>query len=187
MSGTIDSTVSDSGEDMRKTIKGGSYLLLPNSDENACFGCSRRNPSGLEMEFYTNEKRDVVVSWYSVPGRFSGWGDVVHGGIVSTILDEAMGWACIALAKRLFLSKSIAVEFLRPVRTGKEIRVEGGIREIVSEREAVMQGWIYDSRDEVSAKASSIVSLFTVETARKTGAIGEELLRSLEATWSAET
>jgi uncharacterized protein (TIGR00369 family) len=170
---------------MWKTVKGDSYLLLPNSEKNSCFGCSPRNPSGLEMEFYTNEGRDSVVSWYSVHDRFCGWGDVVHGGIVSTILDEAMGWACIALVRKLLLSKSIAVDFLRPVRSGKEIRVEGSVREIVSDREAVMQGCIYDDHDEICARASSIVSLFTLDAARKTGTIDEELLRSFERTMNA--
>jgi uncharacterized protein (TIGR00369 family) len=165
---------------MRKTVKGEDHLLLPNSEKNICFGCSPGNPSGLKMEFYANEARDLVVSWYSVPDCFCGWGDVVHGGIVCTILDEAMGWACLALARRLLLSKSIAVDFLRPVRSGQEIRVEGSVREMISDREAVMQGCIYDDRDEICARASSIVSLFTLDAARKTGTIDEELLRSLE-------
>ena len=165
---------------MQKIFRGEKYLLLPNSEGNICFGCGPSNPSGLKMEFYTNEKRDLVVSWYSAPDRFCGWGDVLHGGIVSTILDEAMGWACLALARRLLLSKSIAVDFLRPVRSGQEIRVEGSVREIVSDREGVMQARIYDEHDGVCARASSIVSLFTLDAARRIGTIDEELLCSLE-------
>lgn len=170
---------------MWKTVEGDRYLLLPNSEKNSCFGCSPKNPSGLEMEFYTNESRDRVVSWYSVPDRFCGWGDVVHGGIVSTILDEAMGWACIALVRRLLLSKAIEVDFLKPVRSGRKIRVEGSVREIVNDREAVMQGCIRDDRDEICARAYSIVSLFTLDAAREAGTIDEELLRSFERTMNA--
>lgn len=165
---------------MQKIFRGENYVLLPNSETNICFGCSQSNPSGLKMEFYANENRDRVVSWYSAPDRFCGWGDVLHGGIVSTILDEAMGWACLALARRLLLSKSIAVDFLRPVRSGQEIRVEGSVREMVSDREAVMQARIYDDHEGVCARASSVVSLFTLDAVRKMGTIDEELLRSLE-------
>ena len=165
---------------MWKTIEGSRYLLLPNSEKSSCFGCSPNNPYGLQMEFYTNEDGDLVVSWYSVPERFCGWGDVVHGGVVSTILDEAMGWACITLVRKLLLSKTIEVDFLRPVRSGKEIRVEGSVCEIVNDREAVMQGCIYDDRNEACARAYSIVSLFTLDAARRSGTIDEALLRSFE-------
>ena len=43
-----------------------------------------------------------------------------------------------------------------------------------------MQGCIQDDHDEICARASSTVSLFTLDAARKTGTIDEELLRSLE-------
>jgi len=137
------------------------------------------------MEFYTNEGRDSVVCWYSVPDRFCGWGDVVHGGVVSTILDEAMGWACIVLVRKLLLTKSMEVDFLRPVRSGKPIRVEGSVCEIVNDREAVMHGCIYDDHDETCARAYSIVSLFTLDVARMSGTIDEELLRSFERAMNA--
>ena len=65
-------------------------------------------------------------------------------------------------------------------RSGQQIRVEGSVREIVSDRRAVMQGCIQDDHDEICARASSTVSLFTLDAARKTGTIDEELLRSLE-------
>ena len=111
--------------------------------------------------------------------------DVVHGGVVSTILDEAMGWACIVLVRRLLLTKSMEVDFLRPVRSGKPIRVEGSVREIGGDREAVMHGCIYDDHGEICARAYSIVSLFTLDVARKSGTIDEELLRSFERAMNA--
>ena len=40
-------------------------LLLPNDENHNCFGCSPKNASGLKMEFYTNEEKDSVFSWFS--------------------------------------------------------------------------------------------------------------------------
>jgi uncharacterized protein (TIGR00369 family) len=158
------------------------YTLLPNSDFHNCFGCSSRNASGMHMKFYVNEKMDSVVSWYSVPDHLCGWGDMVHGGIVSTMLDEAMGWACIAILRKFFLSKNIAVDFIKPVFIGKELRVEGNVLKINSEREAVMQGLIFNDNNEICVKSSSVVSLFTLEAIKKMGVIDDKILSYFEQT-----
>jgi hypothetical protein len=103
----------------------------------------------------------------------------VHGGIISTMLDEAMGWGALVLLRKIVLSKSISVEFFRPVFIGREIRAEGSVLEVVNEREAVMQGCIYDG-DELCARSSSIYSLYTVGYIRKLGVVDEEMLNELD-------
>jgi len=165
---------------MSKIENRDNYILLPNSEDHNCFGCSPKNPSGMYMKFYTNEKRDSVLSWYSVPAHFCGWGDVVHGGIVSTILDEAMGWASLVILRKLFLSKTMAVDFLKPVLIGKELRAVGNVLKINSEREAVVQGCIYNDSSEICARSSSVISLFTLEAVREMGIMDEKMLRSIE-------
>ena len=155
------------------------YFLLPSGDKHNCFGCSPKNESGLHMEFYLNGQQDAVVSWLSVPDHLCGWGNIVHGGIISTMLDEAMGWAGLILLRKLVLSKSISVKFFRPVFIGKEIRVVGKVLEAGKGREAVMQGCIYDG-DELCARASSTYSLFTVDYIRKLGVVDESMLNELD-------
>ena len=156
------------------------YMLLPNSEDHNCFGCSPGNSTGLQMKFYINEKRDMAVSWLSVPEHLCGWANVVHGGIISTILDEAMGWAALAILKKLVLSRSISVDYMKPVFIGQEIRAEGSVREVESERKGVMQACIYDESDEILAKSSSAVSLFTLESIKEMGVLDEKLLAGLE-------
>ena len=160
------------------------YFLLPAGESHNCFGCSPKNESGLHMEFYLNQGQDAVVSWLSVPEHFCGWGNIVHGGIISTMLDEAMGWAALVLLRKLVLSKSISVEFFRPVFIGKEIKVEGNVLEVGNDREAVMQGCIYDG-DELCARSSSAYSLFTIEYIKKLGVVEEKMLNELDMLLSA--
>jgi len=169
---------------MSKIKKRENCILLPNKGNHNCFGCSPKNPSGMSMEFYTNEKRDSVLSWYSIPDHFCGWGNVVHGGIVSTLLDEAMGWACITILQNFFLSKSITVDFFKPVLIGKEIRVEGNVLKVNDERETVLQGFIYNDENDICAKSSSIVSLFTLDFVRKMGVLDEGMLSYFEQSWN---
>ncbi|MFC1884110.1 PaaI family thioesterase [Thermodesulfobacteriota bacterium] len=168
---------------MTESAQRDNCIQLPNFDIHNCFGCSPRNAKGMHMEFYLNEKKDTVISWYSVPEHLCGWANVVHGGIVSTMLDEAMGWACVALLKKMLLSKSIAVDFYKPIMTEEEIKVAGSVLKIKSEREAVLKGIIFDRHDKICAQSTSVVSLFSMEDIRKLGVMDEEMINKLERSW----
>jgi len=156
------------------------YITLPKNNEPNCFGCSTKNPFGLKMDFYTNRSVDVVVSWFSVPTNYCGWGTLVHGGIISTMLDEAMGWGALVILGKLVLSRSITIEFKRPVPADTEIRIEAGVKDVTGERKGVMQGSIYGSNDVLCARASSEVSLFTLDYVKGIGVLDEAMTDSLE-------
>jgi acyl-coenzyme A thioesterase PaaI-like protein len=164
---------------MSGTEKKQKYIPLPVAENHNCFGCSPKNESGLHMEFSVNEKRDIVASWLSVPNHLCGWGNIVHGGIISTMLDEAMGWAALVLLGKFVLSKNISVEFFKPIFVGKDIRVEGSVLEVRSDREGTMQGSIYDGAD-LCAKSSSVCSLFTLDYIKKMGVADDNMLSDLE-------
>ena len=102
-------------------------------------------------------------------------------GMVSTILDEAMGWASVVILKKFILTKKMTIDFLRPVFIGQEISVMGQLLNIMNEREAEVQGIIYDTNRELSAKSSSIVSLFTLEEIRKMKIFEDSLLNGIES------
>jgi acyl-coenzyme A thioesterase PaaI-like protein len=61
---------------------------LPNS--SYCFVCGLENPHGLKLTFYQDGPASVICQ-YTVPDRFQGYPGVVHGGIVTSIMDEALG------------------------------------------------------------------------------------------------
>ena len=100
---------------------------LPNSRNHNCFGCSPVNPSGLQMRFFTDGR--AVYSRVKVPEHLCGWSNIVHGGVLTTILDEVMSWSAITLLKRIALTRGIAVEFIKPVQVGGELKAEGRVRE----------------------------------------------------------
>jgi hypothetical protein len=90
----------------------------------------------------------------------------------------------VVILKKLVVSKSITVDFIKPVLIGKEIRVEGNVSKINSEREAVLQGCIYydNSYDNsaICARSSSLVSLFSSESISKMGFIDQKMLSDME-------
>ena len=135
------------------------YTLLPNRTDHKCFGCGPANPAGLQMQFYTNG--ETVASWITVPPHLCGWSNLAHGGILFTALDEIMGRTMIYLLQRFVLTKSITIEYLKPVPLGREFKVEGRILEVRSEREAAAEGIITNDEGEICTRATGLWATFT--------------------------
>ena len=79
------------------------------------------------MKFYTNEA--AVYSKLIVPDHLCGWNNLVHGGVLTTIMDEIMSWAAIYLLQQVPMTKSIRVDFLKPVYVGNSLKAEGTVLE----------------------------------------------------------
>ncbi len=58
------------------------------ADDRYCLCCGEKNPIGLKMKFRYDGSR--LLSEAIVPKSFQGFADVVHGGILGTLLDEVM-------------------------------------------------------------------------------------------------
>ncbi|MBV8203677.1 MAG: PaaI family thioesterase [Candidatus Eremiobacteraeota bacterium] len=67
-------------------------------DDRRCFACGPENAEGMQLRFQYGDGTASAV-WRPSP-RFSGWTSMVHGGIVATLLDEAMAHAAIAAGVR---------------------------------------------------------------------------------------
>ena len=92
--------------------------------DHGCFGCGEQNPCGLRLAFATTEE-GVRASFTPRP-QDQGFLGVVHGGIVSTLLDEAMAWA--AFGRSLWaVTGKLDVRFRRPVEVGVEVVVSGSV------------------------------------------------------------
>ncbi len=153
------------------------YVYLPNSEANKCFGCGPANPCGLKMEFYTDRKS--IVSWLAVPEHLSGWDNIAHGGIVSTILDEIMGRAVIVLLKSLPITKSMKIDFLKPVFVGMDLKAVGRVIE-KREREALLEGIIFDRDGQACARTEATFGLFSIESMKKRGIMPEQITALFE-------
>ena len=91
-------------------------------DEGMCFACGQRNPIGLKLVF-AEEGNDYVARF--APGRnHQGYAGVIHGGIISALLDEAMARLVYARGYRA-VTAEMSVRFRKPVRVGDELIVIG--------------------------------------------------------------
>ena len=123
---------------------------------NNCFGCGPENERGLRLEFAVEVADGAVVSRASVQlGReFQGRTGFAHGGIIATLLDEAMS----KLNRGLDVSamtRHLEVDYLRPVPSaapltvvGHHVRREG--------RKLFHAGEIQDAGGEVLARGKGV-------------------------------
>jgi uncharacterized protein (TIGR00369 family) len=89
-----------------------------------CFACGQLNTSGLRLDFEVS--RDRAEARYIALQRHQGYDGLLHGGVVTALLDEAMGWAIFHQGIWGVTAK-ISVAFRQPVPTGAELRVVGEI------------------------------------------------------------
>jgi len=61
------------------------------SPSDMCFGCGKSNPCGVKLEFDWDGK--VAKSEFTPTELHQGWQNIIHGGILTTVLDEAMAYA----------------------------------------------------------------------------------------------
>jgi len=160
------------------------YKQMPNMETHKCFGCGPMNPSGLRMKFYAND--ESVCSWITVPEHLCGWKNLVHGGIISTILDEMMGRSILYFLKCLGLTKSMQVDFIKPVYIGEMLKAEGRVLERKSDREALVEGLIFNHDGELCNRSTGTFGLFTADFLRERNIADEETLQWLEAFLTAD-
>lgn len=93
------------------------------SAQNRCFGCGPANLSGLHLEFFLAQDGAVVCP-ATISNLFEGPPGYVHGGVIATLLDEAMSKA--VRAKGLTaMTRRMEIDYLRPVSSCAPIRIEG--------------------------------------------------------------
>ncbi|HEV2484603.1 MAG TPA: PaaI family thioesterase [Terracidiphilus sp.] len=91
----------------------------------SCFACGPDNPRGLRLVFQTNKNGDMTAEWIPEP-EMEGYQGIVHGGIVSTVLDEAMAKVVDATGAEA-LTAELRVRFRQQVSSGSPVRVRGWI------------------------------------------------------------
>ncbi len=102
--------------------------LEDTDDDNLCFGCSPTNPVGLRLEFDVVDNR--AEADFRPRTEHCGVREVVHGGLVATLIDEAIGHVIHCNTDSVSVTKSMTVDFRRPVRVGAAHRVRGWVEGI---------------------------------------------------------
>lgn len=97
-------------------------------DDNHCFVCGRANPSGLQLTFDFRPAERAAGAVVTFPPHVQGWREIVHGGILSTVLDEVMIKAAAATGIAC-VTGELSVKFVKPAKTGIPYTLHGRVTE----------------------------------------------------------
>jgi uncharacterized protein (TIGR00369 family) len=91
-----------------------------------CFVCGDKNKIGLKVAFFFDEGK--AKAQYTPTREFEGYKDILHGGILSALLDEVMIYSIIAQGI-ITVTVQMEVKFKKPAKIGETLFLEGQITE----------------------------------------------------------
>jgi uncharacterized protein (TIGR00369 family) len=122
--------------------------------KNYCFVCGKDNPESMRLRFTYDEERDCFVCRFRLGKRYTGPPGHCHGGIIATILDEAMGKVN-KLRHVIAVTSEMTVNYLKPVPLKQPLRVES--REVrVKGRKHINMAEILNEKGEVLARSQGL-------------------------------
>ncbi|MGC4190618.1 MAG: PaaI family thioesterase [Thermomicrobiales bacterium] len=130
----------------QNTIPAEEPLRLAN--DHGCFGCGKLNDFGLQMEFRENPEGDGVWARVVPAIRFEGYMGVIHGGVVTAMLDEVMAWS-LYRDDAWGMTAQMNVRFRKPVIVGEPVLAIG---HVVSQR-----GRLYETRGELRRESDNVL------------------------------
>jgi len=145
---------------MRKKIRN------PFSDEmNRCFACSEANPIGLKLKF--EESDEFLHAAWEPSEHYQGYGNVIHGGIIATLLDEIGVWCTYVKAGTACVTSELSIKYIKPVFISRgTITLKAQIVD-TTEKYARLHCWLYDSTGVLCAESNASFFLYPEEIARK--------------------
>ena len=108
-------------------------------DDAYCFCCGRENPIGLRLAFEETPEGRMRTLW-TPRKEHQGFKDIVHGGLVATVLDEVMV-RFLYLRDIHAVTAAMETKLILPLRWGRAYRFEGWITQdrgkaVITEAEA---------------------------------------------------
>lgn len=98
---------------------------MDSNNDTMCFACGRDNPISLKLDFKTDGEDKFRVTADFTPGRLhQGYDGIMHGGLITTLLDEAMA-KVISFNGYKGLTAEIKVRFKESVKIGEKLKIVG--------------------------------------------------------------
>jgi len=137
-------------------------LLLPYTQN--CFVCGRHNHHGLHLQF--RRVGDEVHCEFTPQAEHAGFRGIVHGGLLATVLDEAMFWAAASTTKKFCLAAELNVRFVRKVRVGQPLLC---VARLVADRRRIWESSaeLRDAAGQVCASATCKQMPMPIEAAKE--------------------
>lgn len=119
------------------------------------------------MEFYEDD--NDIISFLRPNEHLQGWVKTMHGGILSTIVDETAGWVVSRKLQTTGVTSRLEVNYKRPVSVEEPLlTVRSRLREM-KRNLAFIDTTIENSKGEICVESTAVYYTFSAERAREMG------------------
>ncbi len=112
-----------------------------------CFACSQQNPIGLKLKPVQDGEK--VTAEFTAGKFHQGWGNVIHGGILYTLLDEVTAYAMLCRGIELGVTAKSEIRFRQPAPINQPIRASAWVTRLTRR--------LVEVRGELSLKDSTVI------------------------------
>jgi uncharacterized protein (TIGR00369 family) len=141
-------------------------IPLAHGTQNGCFGCGDDNSAGLHLKFFIDEEGRVLCR-FRLSAQFQGPPGHAHGGIIATLLDEAMSKAN-RRRNITAMTRHMSIDYLRPVPLLSDLLLEGWSEsDVDSGRKHRCSAELRDASGTVLASGTGIFVEVTAEMLRR--------------------
>ena len=131
-------------------------MLTPLPGSSGCFVCDNRgvNDRTLGLKIYWNDEDKTVHIPFTPDSGWCGFSQVVHGGLIAAVLDEAMAWAVHEKLGDWAFTVDFHLRYKKAVEPGKEYRAVAGVVE--AGRKITTEARLYDWEGKLTAVADAV-------------------------------
>ncbi len=130
--------------------------------DNRCFGCGPANEHGLKLKFALDHEAGTSAATVKLARRWERPPGYVHGGIIATMLDEAMG-KLNTIHDVVAMTRQMEIDFLRPCPLGEPLTVTGRfVRR--DGRKIFMESEIHDAAGKLLVRGKGLFIVIDVST-----------------------
>ena len=98
----------------------------PLEKDGRCFCCGKENPYGLRLDVLQDGPAGVKTQFIA-DKRYCGWSRYLHGGVISLIFDELLGWVSFYLGYDAVTAR-LEVRYRQPVPVGSMLILKGELK-----------------------------------------------------------
>lgn len=117
-----------------------------------CFVCGKENNAGLQLDF-ENDKA-AAWTWFESSAAYEGYHGIIHGGIIATLLDEAMA-KIILIQDLAAVTADLNIKYRKSLPVGTRVKAEARITQQKS-RTIRTEAVLTDGNGSVYAEATAV-------------------------------
>ncbi len=130
--------------------------MIDMTDDGYCFVCGPNNPIGLKLDFTLDG--EVMTTEFVPKKEHQGYMNIVHGGIISTLLDEIMVKLAIELAMPA-VTAQMNIRLRKPAKVGERLTFSAKILEKTKKLLVAHAKAVTDNGDVVAESTGKLIKI----------------------------